>query len=446
LEILLIHPRDAGYRYRGLLRHQPSYAPLTLTTLAALVPPELEADIRIIDEGVERPDLNGLSPDVVGITCITSSAHRSYKLAKEFRQRGSLVVLGGVHPTLNPDEAAEHADVVVRGFADQTWPGLLLDHRAGRQPDPILEDVPRRQFSSPTPRRDLLRRGRYIPLPTTIATRGCRNPCRFCVVPPLYGREASTRPVEEVVEEIRAMGARQVVLLDSNFITDRDYALSLLEALVPLGIRWGSSATLDVVNDKEMFSLFVRSGCNGLFVGLESMAQESMDGCGKRFNQVSRYLEDLGALRAAGISTMCSFMFGFDQDGADIFSRTLDFVDRARPEMLQFGVVTPFPGTGLFSDLEEEGRILTRDWRLYDTQHVVYQPARMSCVELQDGLHQTWRRSASARRLIDRTRHSALGKIHATRAALAFRRMAGRCAAESRYCSVAEPAAAAGNG
>jgi len=440
LDILLIHPRDASYRYRGLFRHQPSYAPLTLTTLAGLVPPELGARVRIVDEGVERAGLNGLEPDVVGISCLTSSAHRSYRLADMFRGRGALTVLGGVHPTLNPDEALQHADVVVRGLAHRTWPRLLLQHRAGEPLERVMEEPSHGTFSSPPPRRDLLRPRRYIPTPTTIATRGCRNPCNFCVVPPLYGRDTSCRPVEEVVEEIRAMKTRQVIFLDSNFIADRDYALSLLEALLPLGIRWGSSATLDVVDDRDVFSLMVRSGCMGLFIGLESMAQESVDGCGKRFNRVPQYLEAVARLRASGISTMCSFMFGFDGDGPDIFDQTLSFVDRARPEMLQFGIMTPFPGTGLFDELDREGRILTRDWRLYDQQHVVFQPARMSCGELQEGLQRTWRQSASMGRLVGRARHSNLGPVMASLAAVAYRRMAGRCAAESRQCAVAGPA------
>jgi radical SAM superfamily enzyme YgiQ (UPF0313 family) len=406
MNILLILPRDSTYCYRGCFRRSISYAPLTLTTLAALVPPELGADITIVDEGVQPSDYTQRTYDVVGITCVTAAAPRAYKLSAHFRQQGSFVVLGGVHPTLNPEEAAQHADVVITGFAERTWPRLLLDLSSGERPHGILHETAPDVLSAPPPRRDLQRQGAYIRHPTVIAARGCRNGCSYCSIQALCEHRACTRPVEEVIDEIRATRHDTVIFLDPNLAAEHDYAMALMEALIPLNIQWASSATIDFAEDKELRTLLRRSGCMGLLIGIDSVSQESMDAAGKQFNQVSRYATAVRTLQQQGVAVMACFIFGFDGDTSSIFDETLAFIDEAQPDLMRFGVLTPFPGTREFLNLKAQGRILTEDWSRYDTQHVVFEPRHMSPATLQSELIRVWNQAYAWPRIGRRVRRA----------------------------------------
>ncbi|MCX7010855.1 MAG: cobalamin-dependent protein, partial [Kiritimatiellaeota bacterium] len=208
MKILLILPHDETYRRGGFFRRSLSYAPLTLTTLAALVPPELEANIELVDEGVQMPVLPQAGYDVVGITCVTASAPRAYALADAFRQRGSRVVLGGSHPTLNPQEGLAHADAVITGPAERAWPTLLRAWASGQACGGILTGRLARPYTPPGPRRDLLPRGRYLPIPTVLAMRGCVNRCSFCSIPQMWDGQAYPRPVAEVIADIQQLPQR----------------------------------------------------------------------------------------------------------------------------------------------------------------------------------------------------------------------------------------------
>ena len=431
MNILLILPRDGTYRYEGFFRRSISYAPLTLTTLAALVPPEINADVEIVDEGVQPPRYSGKHYDVVGITCVTASAPRAYELAARFRETGALVVLGGVHPTLNPDEAFGHADVVVTGFAEQIWPRLLRKLQAGTRPHGIMRETAPDRLSMPVPRRELQRHHAYMRHPSVIAARGCRNNCSYCSVQSLCERHACVRPIEEVIDEIRAIGKRTVLFLDPNLAAEHDYAVALMEALIPLHIRWASSATIDLAEDKALLDLLRRSGCMGLLIGIDSVSQQSMDESGKRFNQVSRYVKAVHALQANGVAVMACFIFGFDGDGPSIFNDTLAFVDKAKPDLMRFGVLTPFPGTREFQRLKQEGRILSEDWSLYDNQHVVFQPKQMTPEILMQGLFRVWEQAYSVGRIVSRVRRAGKRWPLSVATNVAFRYYARKVAAAS---------------
>ncbi len=402
MKILLILPHDRTYRYRGFFKRSLSYAPLTLSTLAGLVPPELNADITIIDEGVQKAEYNGSRYDVVGITCVTSSAPRAYELSEKFRQQGSLVVLGGAHPTLNPEEASHHADIVVAGHAESAWPDILNNYNKGE----IFKRVYRTQaplcLPTTVPARCLLKRGHYLKIPTVIASRGCSHRCSFCSIHSLWNGSVCYRPLDEVIEEIKKLGNKQILFLDPNITADKEYAQALFKALIPLKVSWAGLATADISDDDLLLEGAVSSGCIGLLMGFESLCQEAITNCGKASYSVDKYKETVTRLHTHGIRVLGCFVLGFDEDTRESVDQTVDFVDEIGIDIPRYAVLTPFPGTGLFTRFKGEGRILTNEWSNYDTEHVVFRPKQMEPQELQAKLHQIWKRSYSSRRIVKR--------------------------------------------
>lgn len=402
LRLALLSPRGPLYRHRtGAWKKSLRYMPLTLTTLAALVPPELNADVTLFDEGIADIDLD-LEADLVGISAITGTAPRSYELADHFRRRGIPVVLGGVHPTLLPDEAARHTDSVVVGYAEESWPQLLRDFAAG-QMRPRYDQSPHLSLANlPFARRDLLPGSRFTITHTIEATRGCVHPCDFCVVPTAWGRRPLQRPVAEVVAEIRHMRAKRLIFLDLNLIADLDYARELFTALIPLKLTWGGLVTTTVIRHPDLLDLLARSGCRGLLLGFESLSPQALAETHKGFNLRQDYHEVVRELHNRGIGIQACFVFGFDHDTNDTFAATVDFALSAHLDLPRYAILTPFPGTPLFQRLKAEGRILTEDWTLYDGQHVVFQPRRLSPVELLAGTEWAWKQTYSYRAIAKR--------------------------------------------
>ena len=397
LRIALVSPRGPLYSHRGgAWKKQMRYAPLTLTTLAALVPDDVPAEITLIDEGIgDVPD--AIEADLVGISAITGSAPRAYAIADRLRARGVPVVLGGVHPTLVPGEAQAHADAVVTGYAEDAWPELLRDFQAGRMRDRYAQAPGLSLAGRPHPRRDLLPTGRVAQSFTLEATRGCQHRCDFCVVPTAWGGPMQ-RPVAEVVDDIRRSGARRLLFLDLNLIGDVGYAKALFEALVPLKVTWGGLATVQIAHDADLLDLAARSGCRALLVGFESLSEAALAESHKRFNAprttpTAAYRHVVDALHGHGIAVMGCFVFGYDTDGPDVFDETAAFVHDANIDLPRYAVLTPFPATPLHARLRREGRLLTDDWSLYDGQHVVFEPARMSPDALLRGTERAWLRT-----------------------------------------------------
>jgi radical SAM superfamily enzyme YgiQ (UPF0313 family) len=404
MKILLILPRDYTYHYHGLANKLIGpYAPLTLVTLAALVPKELEAQIDILDEGIQKPNYKNEFYDVVGITCVTSSAYRAYELSEYWRSRGAFVVLGGPHPTLMREEALQHADAVVVGLAEETWPQLLRDFKNGVV-QRCYEARYHGELSCPAPRRDLFPRLGYLPIPTVIANRGCQNHCFYCVVNQGEYARPAVRPIPEVIDEIRGLRTHQVMFLDPNLVSDREYAKNLLEALIPLELKWMAPTPADIVYDRELFELMIRSGCNGVMIGFESFSQASLDRSGKKFNQVHRYKEIVRTLHTHGMAVLGCFMLGFDDDTPEILSRTAEIVYDIEIDLPRYALVTPFPGSHLFARLKSEGRLLTEDWSRYDSQHVVFRPQHMSPTQLQQIFSDILWQSLSYRHIFHRAR------------------------------------------
>lgn len=394
LRIVLISPRGPLYRHRGgIWKKSLRYAPLTLTTLAALVPPELQAEVTLVDEGIHDIDL-GLEAGLIGISAITGTAPRSYELADHFRGRGIPVVLGGVHPTLVPDEAASHADAVVVGYAEESWPRLLRDFSNGALQPRYTQQPGLSLAGLPLPRRDMLPAGSYTTMHTFEATRGCVHRCEFCVVPTAWGRPLH-KPVGDVIRDIQQMGSGRLIFLDLNIIADIPYAKELFSALIPLGIKWAGLATVTLAFDDELLDLAARSGCRGILIGFESLSPGSLGETNKKFNARKSYMEAVARLHERDIAIMGCFVFGFDHDNRDTFDATVDFVLESRIDLPRYAILTPFPGTPLFRKLQADNRILSDDWGLFDGQHVVFQPAQMTPRELLLNHEKAWKRTYS---------------------------------------------------
>ncbi len=338
---------------------------------------------------------------------ITGTAPRAYELSRVFRQRGIPVVLGGPHVTLVPDDAQPHADSIVVGYAEQEWPRLLRDFVSRRLQSRYSQSPDLDLTGSPAPKRSVLPRRRFVTADVFEATRGCVHDCSFCVVPTAWGRKPFLKPVEEIVEDIVRQRARRAIFVDLNLIADRNHAAQLFEALIPLRIEWYGLATTLLCDDLPLLDLTARSGCRGLLMGLESISADNLRGTCKGFNSPQEYPRVVERLHKRGIAMQGCFVFGLDDDTQDVFLQTARFAVEARIDLPRFAVVTPFPRTPLFDRLEQEGRILTRNWELYDGQHVVFQPAQMTVAELQNGTEAAWKHAYSWGNVARRLRHTA---------------------------------------
>ena len=406
LKIALLSPKGPLYRHRsGIWRKSLRYQPLTLTTLAALIPPELPVDLQLFDEGISDVPLE-LDADLVGLTVITGTARRAYELADHFRKRGITVVLGGPHVTLIPEDAAPHADAIVVGYAEDSWPQLLRDFAAGEL-KPRYDQSPGLDLADrPFARRELLPGRHYLTNNVFEATRGCIHNCDFCVVPTAWGRQPYQKPVEQVIADIRQHGARKLIFIDLNLIADRDYARRLFTALIPLRVQWYGLATVLLADDEALLELAGRSGCKGLLMGLESISPLNLRQNHKGFNSPDKFARVVERLHAHDIALQGCFVFGLDHDEPDVFLKTAEFAVEAKIDLPRFAIVTPFPNTPLYQRLDAEGRILTRNWELYDGQHVVFRPAKLSVEELQMGTETAWKHAYSFRSMARRMVHS----------------------------------------
>jgi radical SAM superfamily enzyme YgiQ (UPF0313 family) len=396
-KILIIMPRWAEKSLWGVMGIKFPY--LALTTLAALTPPEVE--VRIIDENVEAIDFES-RPDLVAVSLLTPLAVRGYEIADQFRSRGVPVVVGGVHATMMPEEAGQHADAVVIGEGEFLWPEVVADYSKGALKRTYLTDRRAPLASLPVPRRDLLRRGAYLFQNTVQTTRGCPNDCDFCSVTAFYGNTYRFRPVAEVLQEIGTLKGRLIFFVDDNIIGSKTYAQELFKGLKPLKKHWVSQATLHIAREEQLLTLARDSGCLGLFVGFESLTQEILNDLGKPFYRVNQYETAIRRLHDYGIGIQGSFIFGHDHDPPDVFSRVVQFCNRNRLDAVLFSLLTPFPGTRIFHQLLQEKRILHFDWEKYDMNHVVFRPKGIDPEALEKGFFEAYKRVYSGYSLLKR--------------------------------------------
>lgn len=398
MRVVLIAPAPASYIWRKK-RAAFTLPPMALPLLAAATPPGVE--VRLIDETVEEVDLK-LEADLVGFSVMTATAPRAYQLADHFRSRGIQVVMGGVHPSSLPEEALQHSDAVVIGEGESHWVKVVED-AGGRSLQRTYENASSFPLDQlPAPKWDLLPAQKYFVPRTVQVTRGCPMACSFCSVSSFFGRSCRQRPVSQVVEEIKAHKKRLLIFADDNIAGNPDSAKELFAAMIPLKKKWVSQCSLSIADDPELLDLAARSGCIGLLIGFESISPEVLKSIGKQINLRRNYEEAIRKIHGRGIHIQASFIFGFDEDRPDTIPATVRFVKENRLTGVNYCRLTPFPGTKLYADLEEEGRIIDRNWANYDRQNVVFQPRNFTPSGLQEQIFWAYRQTYNLRSLWQR--------------------------------------------
>jgi radical SAM superfamily enzyme YgiQ (UPF0313 family) len=412
--ILLVSPVDKAVLGEDFYFKFPH---LSLPALAAYTPEG--AEVRIVDEKFEAvPDGRGY--DLIGVTAMTPLAPKAYRIADRFRMQGVPVVMGGYHPTVLPDEALEHADSVCIGEAENLWAGIVADAMAGRLNERYRADAFPCLADLPLPRRDLVRISRakgfeHINVYFVQTTRGCPHRCSFCAVTSVLGGKLRHRPVAEVEAELESLGIRRletgrkrdtfhdiVFFTDDNIVGHRSYSRELLRMVSTFNLQWVGQASTNVADNEEILSLLRDSGCMGLAVGFETLSQKNIRDVGKGVNRTEEYLDRIRKIHSYGIGLAGNFIFGFDHDDETTFGEVVDFVDRARLAGFYYSLLTPYPGTPFYDQMKEEGRIVEKDWSLYDTDHVVYRPRLMDAETLHKGYRRAWRKSLSYRSILTR--------------------------------------------
>jgi radical SAM superfamily enzyme YgiQ (UPF0313 family) len=365
------------------------FPPLGLATLAGYLAEDDE--VRIQDEHVETLDLDG-RPDLVVIQAYITSARRAYRIADRYRRRGVHVAMGGLHVTSLPEEAAAHADTVFIGPGEDTWPAFLADFRSGR---------PRRRYAStvrtldglPRVRRDLIRRHLYLVPNSLVVSRGCPHVCDFCYKDAFFagGRSFYTQRVDAALAEIERLPGRHLYFLDDHLFGDAGFAAALFDGLRGMGRLWQAAGTVQSVLRPGLLEKAVACGLRSLFVGFESLSPEGLRAQRKFQNLHRSYADAVARLHDLGVMVNASFVFGLDEDDEAVFGRTVDWAIAHGVETATFHVLTPYPGTALHRRLEAAGRILHRDWDVYDTRHAVFRPGRMAPEALEAGYRRAYR-------------------------------------------------------
>ena len=367
---------------------------LALPILAALSPPDVI--VSFTDDLLTPIDLKkGLKEvDLVGITVLTKTALRAYEIADTYRRKGVPVVLGGIHPTALPEEAKEHADSIVIGEAEEIWPHLIEDAKAGCLKSSYQQEGFIDPSKIPRPRREILPRRGYFPVDVVQATRGCPFHCEFCSVRKLYGDTYRLRPIPEVIKEVKSLRHRMIMFNDDNIIGNPSYSKELLNALIPLKKKWFGQASLSGLKEVSNVELLAKSGCISLFIGFESLSKTNLMCSQKYQNDPAEYREIIDALHRYGIAISGSFIFGFDEDDPTVFEKTASFAIQTKLFSAVFMILTPYPETALYKRLKSERRLIQDQWWLLErpedsAPHFV--PKRMSGDTLREGWKRAWK-------------------------------------------------------
>ena len=467
-KLLLVdpYPRENPYHLGPSERKAIWFPKLSLPAIAAYTPEHW--DVEIQDEAVREIDLEHPA-DLVGISVMTCYAPRAYQLADEFRKRGVPVVLGGVHPTYCPDEALQRCDAIVTGEAEDSWPRLVADFEAGRmQRHYKMEKFPALENYKP-PRVELLSDDAYMTRMCTFTTRGCHFDCEFCSVSPFNGKSTRRRPVPEVISEITRvkqwvagelvarMGKGSLrdalkiltkirlsmedgsifAFVDDLHNSNRAYCRELWAALKPLNIKWGCQSTLFLGDDEEMVKLAAESGCVSVFVGMESIFEESLGETHKPFNKVKKFEEEIKMFHDHGVMVNPGIVFGFDNDDESVFERTVEFLIKNRCELAYFNILTPLPGTPLYTRYEAAGRIFDRNWAHYDGKYVTFYPTRMTSEQLQEGYYWAQHTFYSLPNIWRRISHTSQRFVPRLEMNRQFRRVINRACPKGRLSPVA---------
>jgi radical SAM superfamily enzyme YgiQ (UPF0313 family) len=361
---------------------------VNLPLLAALTPPG--HTITIVEEAFAPDDIDQ-EVDLVGITVLTELAPRAYQIGDIYRRKGVKVVMGGIHPTVLPEEALEHADAVVVGEAEGIWPQLVADAASGRMQKIYRACTMTDLKGLPKPRRELfpeINGNRYIPIPVGVETsRGCPYDCEFCCIGQTLGQQYRVRPVQEVISEIASIDSPHLFFVDDALGLNRNTAKELFTEMIPLRRRWLAQGTVSLAEDPELLGLMKRAGCMGLLIGFESVQKGTQDEVNKIKNLSIDFYEAMRRFHGEGFGILGCFVFGFDYENKDVFGQTLEFIMKSRMDCVQLRILTPYPGTRLYTRLSSEGRLFVDEWWLrgYPPDTLLFQPKGMTADELITG-------------------------------------------------------------
>ncbi len=374
------------------------FPPLGLAQIAAFLDPDDE--ISLVDEHVEPLTL-GDEPDLVGIEVYITNARRAYRIADHYRARGARVILGGLHVTSLPDEAAAHADAIFLGPAEQTFPDFLRDLKADAVKPRYVSGSGRTLQDIPLPRRDLIRRELYLVPNSLVVSRGCPHHCTFCYKDAFFegGRSFYTRAVDAALAEIDSLPGRHLYFLDDHLLGNSRFARDLFEGIRGMRRLFQGASTVDAILRGDLIERAAEAGLRSIFIGFETLGANALAGAGKvqnlgrDYDRVVRRLDDLGVLING------SFVFGLDGDGPDVFDRAVEWASSRGITTATFHIATPYPGTELYKSMEAQGRMVTRDWDLFDTRHVVFEPRGLTPTQLKDGYDRAYREFYSYRNI-----------------------------------------------
>jgi radical SAM superfamily enzyme YgiQ (UPF0313 family) len=361
------------------------FPPLGLATLASYLDPD--DDVEIQDEHVEELRLDDEpAPALVVIQVYITSAKRSYQLADLYRSRGVPVALGGLHVTSLPDEASSHADFVFLGPGEDTFPAFVEDFRRG-EAKKIYRSRMRSLAGLAPIRRDLIKRHLYLVPNSIVVSRGCPHVCDFCYKEAFFegGKSFYTQSVDAALAEIERLPGRHLYFLDDHLFGNEKFADALFDGMRGMGRLWQGAGTVASVLRPKLLEKAVASGLRSLFVGFETLDPRSLAAQNKRQNLRRDYAQAVRRLHDLGVMVNGSFVFGMDEDDERVFSRTVEWAISNGIETATFHILTPYPGTALFGRMAASGRILHRDWDLYDTRHVVFRTEAMSAPALEEG-------------------------------------------------------------
>ncbi|MCU0751496.1 MAG: B12-binding domain-containing radical SAM protein [Akkermansiaceae bacterium] len=384
MRLTIIHPcigrREGDRSYVRTWQMEP----LPAATLAGLTPRDI--DIRFYDDRLEEIPYDEPA-DLVAISVETYTARRAYQIASSYRARGVPVVMGGFHPSLCPDEVAGHAEAVVVGEAEETWPLLLDDFRHGRLRK-FYRSGGRPSLETMRPDRSIFRNKRYLKVGLVEAGRGCHFKCDFCAVQTVFNSTQTRRPVDLILSELMEIkdSRKLIFFVDDNITSNLAQAKEFLHALIPLKLRWVSQSSINAAHDDEFLDLMVRSGCQGVLIGFESLNPENLAAMNKTFN-LSRggFEKALANLRHHRIRVYGTFVFGYDGDTEDSFAPAVEFALDHGFYIAAFNHLTPFPGTPLYARLRAEGRLLYDSWWLdenYSYNRIPFRPLGIEAGDL----------------------------------------------------------------
>jgi radical SAM superfamily enzyme YgiQ (UPF0313 family) len=376
----LIDETDDNWRKIGYFR----FPPLGLATLAGYLDPD--DDVTIEDEHVQTLNLDD-RPDLVVLQVYVTNAYRAYAIADAYRKKSVPVVMGGLHVTALPDEAAQHADTICLGPGEDTWPEFLKDFRAGH-PRRRYQSYQRTLVGAPKIRRDLFKKEQYLTPNSMVVSRGCPHRCDFCYKNNFFrgGKSFYTMRVESALEEIESLEGKHLFFLDDNLFGDPRFASELFKGMRPMKKAWQAAGTVHAILNTNLVEKAVACGLRSLFVGFETLSPQNLKAHNKYQNLHRDYVAAVRKLHSLGVMVNASFVFGMDQDDPSVFQRTVDWAIANSIETASFHILTPYPGTDLFQQFERQNRLLHKNWLRYDTKHAVFQPARMSPQELNQGL------------------------------------------------------------